>query len=100
MENNYKSLTHDAFEEVVEDYIKRDDAVVEETHDVQNALEKFSTLLPVNSKVLDIGSGGGRDSRFLFKKGFEVTGVDFSEKMVEKAKEKQPQINYLMMDFE
>jgi len=37
-----------------------------------------------NSKVLDIGCGNGRDSYFFNKKGFKVTGIDISQKAIQK----------------
>jgi ubiquinone/menaquinone biosynthesis C-methylase UbiE len=38
-----------------------------------------------NGKLLLLGVGGGREAIYLAKEGFEVTGVDFSEGMVESA---------------
>ena len=41
-----------------------------------------------NSKILDIGCGTGRHDIELAKRGYNVTGIDLSESMLEKAKEK------------
>jgi SAM-dependent methyltransferase len=38
-------------------------------------------------RILDLGCGTGEHSRFLFAHGFEVTGVDASASMLEKARE-------------
>lgn len=38
--------------------------------------------LPVQSKILDCGCGKGRHSIYLAEKGFEVTGIDISEKNI------------------
>ena len=35
---------------------------------------------------------------FLLEKGFKVTGIDFSEKMIEIAKKKVPQGKFIVMD--
>lgn len=99
-ENSYKVTTKETFDSVSDEYMKRDQEVVAETFEVKKALEQFIKLLPVHAKVLDIGSGGGRDSRFLFGCGLNVQGIDFSEKMVEGAKKIQPAIDYQVMDFE
>lgn len=97
---DYKSITKQAFDEMAGDYIKRDQEVTDETFEIKSTLEKFASLLPPNGKVLEIGSGGGRDSGFLFDRGFPVTAIDISEKMIEGARRAQPGIDYRIMDFE
>ena len=52
----------------------------------------LSHQLP-NSKVLDIGFGSGRDLSFLQDKGFEIWGIDPSQKFVDHAKERFPTIS-------
>lgn len=42
--------------------------------------------LPPGSRVLDLACGQGRFSRYLAEKGFEVTGIDLSERSIEYAK--------------
>lgn len=44
--------------------------------------------LPSESKILDLGCGTGEDALFLASKGFIVTGIDISEKMISIAKSK------------
>ncbi|NJE26050.1 class I SAM-dependent methyltransferase [Thermococcus sp. MV5] len=48
-------------------------------------LEEFK--LPEGAKILDVGCGVGRHSIELAKRGYRVTGIDISQKMLEKAKE-------------
>lgn len=68
-------------------------------------LEKFIELLPSSGEVLDAGCGVGQPvSQFLVKRGFNVTGVDISSRMVELAKRNVPegaffQKNILTLDF-
>ncbi|TFF91148.1 class I SAM-dependent methyltransferase [Candidatus Thorarchaeota archaeon] len=68
-------------------------------------VERFAQLLPPSGRVLDAGSGVGRPtSEFLVKKGFKVTGVDISRRMVELARKNVPQAefyqkNILTLDF-
>lgn len=40
------------------------------------------------NRILDLGCGTGEDALFLAKKGFSVTGVDISQKMIEIAEKK------------
>ena len=48
-------------------------------------LAKHLSELPVNSKVLEFGCGTGRFLSYLLDIGYELTGVDISEGMLEKA---------------
>ena len=49
-------------------------------------LEEFK--LPEGAKILDVGCGVGRHSIELAKRGYRVTSVDISRKMLEKAEER------------
>jgi 2-polyprenyl-3-methyl-5-hydroxy-6-metoxy-1,4-benzoquinol methylase len=53
-------------------------------------------------KILDVGCGTGRHSIELSKRGYSVTGIDLSESLLEKAREKAKQnnlkINFLRHD--
>lgn len=42
-------------------------------------------ILGEQGRILDLGSGTGEHARFLASKGFEVTGIDSSPAMIEKA---------------
>ena len=60
-----------------------------------NELERFSELLPRSGHILDAGCGVGTPvSAFLVKKGFKVTGVDISKKMIDIAKENVPEATF------
>ena len=48
-------------------------------------LRGFKKYLP-EGRVLEIGSGGGRDARELIKAGYEYTGTDISKGLLEAAK--------------
>ena len=41
-----------------------------------------------NAKILDIGCGTGRHSIELSKRGYDITGVDLSNSLLKRAKEK------------
>ncbi|HEY4799327.1 MAG TPA: class I SAM-dependent methyltransferase [Bacteroidia bacterium] len=45
--------------------------------------------LPAKSSILDCGCGKGRHSVYLAEKGFEVTGVDISEKSIQEASQQK-----------
>lgn len=44
--------------------------------------------IPIRGKLLDIGCGTGRNSNWLAKQGFEVTGIDISPIAIKKATER------------
>jgi 2-polyprenyl-3-methyl-5-hydroxy-6-metoxy-1,4-benzoquinol methylase len=52
-----------------------------------------------NSKILDIACGTGRHSIELTKRGYSVTGIDFSESQLKRAKEKAKEQN-LYINFQ
>jgi ubiquinone/menaquinone biosynthesis C-methylase UbiE len=48
-------------------------------------------------KALDFGCGAGRSTRFLRDLGFEVVGVDVSEPMLARARDRDPQGDYRLV---
>jgi ubiquinone/menaquinone biosynthesis C-methylase UbiE len=77
----YIKKTISTYDKIADDYPRR-------TRDLIpiNELEKFVSLVPKGAKILDAGCGYGRCSEMLLKKGYDVTGIDLSEKLLEKAK--------------
>lgn len=53
--------------------------------------------LPLNGKILDVGCGNGVISRHLGRLGFNVLGIDVSEKTIEMAKAIEPMPNVSFM---
>jgi ubiquinone/menaquinone biosynthesis C-methylase UbiE len=59
-------------------------------------LEDFTDLLPRKANVLDLGCGAGVPvTKFLVNSGFTVTGVDFSESMLNLAIKNVPEATYV-----
>lgn len=54
-----------------------------------------SLTQPEHKKVLDLGSGSGTLARELVDAGFQVTGVDFSAQMVDIARKKVPEAEFV-----
>lgn len=50
-------------------------------------------------EILDMGIGTGKNTYELYKKGYSITGVDFSSEMLKLAKEKMPDIKLIKHDF-
>lgn len=58
----------------------------------------FNKYIKPNMKVLDLGCGTGRTTIHLQSFGTEVIGSDYATPMVERAKEKHPNINFQVID--
>jgi ubiquinone/menaquinone biosynthesis C-methylase UbiE len=61
-------------------------------------LKKFKDLIKEGEKVLDLGCGNGRLLEILQDKEIEYIGVDSSWKLIEIAKEKHPNFQFLVAD--
>ncbi|MDP3916863.1 MAG: class I SAM-dependent methyltransferase [Nanoarchaeota archaeon] len=57
-------------------------------HAHQRAFEAFRTLIPLDSRVLEIGVGTGAFTDLLLSVGYDVKGIDRSEKMLKRASER------------
>ena len=93
-------MVEDSYDKMGEKYHR-----VRDNKKFNSELEKFSKLLPSVGEVLDAGCGVGTPvSQFLVEKGFKVTGVDISKKLIDLAKVNVPeasfyQKNILTLDF-
>lgn len=65
----------------------------------KEGLEKFTSLFKPGASVLDVGCGSGVKADILQKRGLKVTGIDFSEKMLEIAKRRVPNGNFQVVDL-
>lgn len=97
---DYKQTTRETYDDIASDYSERDSVVIAESSEVKDALDEFVTFFKPGARILDVGSGGGRDSRYLAEKGLKVTAIDFSEHMVKNAQKLSSNIEYIQMDFE
>lgn len=100
MPEDYKEVTKATYDAVVPVYSAIDDESTDETADVLAALKEFMELLPEKASVLDIGCAAGRDVSYFTGRGFNVTGIDFSSKMIDQAKRRVPSATFKVLDFE
>ncbi|NBF41873.1 MAG: methyltransferase domain-containing protein [Spirochaetes bacterium] len=63
-----------------------------ETVDLSATLERIVLRLPPAAGILELGAGSGRDAAFLLGRGFEVTVLDGSEAMAERAASLHPEL--------
>jgi ubiquinone/menaquinone biosynthesis C-methylase UbiE len=64
-------------------------------------IDEFLKYLGSNKgkTVLDLGSGPGVNAGYMASKGFQVVGIDISERMVELAKNKYPHVEFRLGDM-
>ncbi|APR69370.1 class I SAM-dependent methyltransferase [Acinetobacter haemolyticus] len=63
-------------------------------------LDRFLSLIPVPSKILDLGCGSAKPiAAYLIEQGHEVTGVDASDVMIEMAQQNFPEQHWIQQDF-
>lgn len=65
-----------------------------------NMLRELTKKLHKKSKILDLGCGiGAPYDNYFVKKGFDVTGVDFSKKHILMARKNVPKARFIEKDF-
>jgi SAM-dependent methyltransferase len=64
----------------------------------QEGTDHFLSLLPKDATILDVGCGAGRKTRYISDKGYSISGVDFSEKMLEIARRENPESEFTVLD--
>jgi len=62
-------------------------------------LSEFFSCLPEKPRVLDLCCGAGYESMRMEKLGADVTGVDFSEESIRIAKDRNPNIRFVVEDM-
>lgn len=71
---------------------------------IQNLLDEtlfreFLPFLKKGARILDAGSGAGRDVGYLQSKGYKPTGIDYSRELTKIAKQKYPNLHFVIGDF-
>ena len=60
---------------------------------------KFASLLPQDARVLDAGCGSGQKAKFFQDRGARVLGIDFSEKLLEIARQTATASDFRLLDL-
>ncbi len=69
---------------------------------VNGKIRALAKTLPKNANILDLGTGLGGNSIFLYKQGFRVTCIDTDKEVIDEIKKQYPKINALnqnILDF-
>jgi len=62
-------------------------------------LERLRSLLKLGDRVLDVGCAAGRDTRILKDMGFRVVGTDLAERLLDIARQTNPNIEFVLADM-
>jgi len=96
MTKRNKEKVYECYEEIVSWF---DDARTK-TLMVSEYLNLIVKSVPASSSVLDLGCGTGEPiAQFFIDKGFKVTGVDGSKKMIELCKKRFPNEQWIVSDM-
>ena len=60
---------------------------------------QFASMLPTGATVLDLGCGVGGKTKFLTDWCLNVSGLDFSERMIEVSRERYPSLKFGVQDI-
>ncbi len=90
----FQKTTIDSYDKTVDEYIN----IADDLHP-HKASTKFFSYLKKGSLILDLGCGPGRDAKIFTQKEYDVTGIDLSENMIEKAKERVKNVKFKVMDI-
>ena len=98
-EKKYFKIVRDGYNRIAERYYRDRDIFVH-----GKELARFVSVLPRGSSLLDIGCGGGIPvGRYLIDHGFKLTGIDFSRRSIQYAKEVAARdglsIHYVNQDY-
>ena len=90
-----KSLNENSYDAIAEEWDR-----IRSSHPVDPCIQKCAELVKKGGHILDIGCGSGKliDS-YLIQAGFQVTGIDLSEKMADLAKKNVPAMEVHHADF-
>lgn len=64
----------------------------------EDVFKRFQGFLS-KGKILDIGCGPGRDAHFFVNSGYEYIGIDFSKELIKVARDKNPEVDFQIMDM-
>ena len=91
---NKNNIAIDTYNEIAQEYEKEFGNDYSDTPYIDIFLNYLD-----GKKVLDIGCGVGNLTKYILDKGFNVDGIDLSEEMLNIAKSKYDNINFLQMNM-
>jgi ubiquinone/menaquinone biosynthesis C-methylase UbiE len=93
------SNTQKSYDEVAEEYVERIFNELEHKPLDRQLLSRFVEELQGEGLVCEMGCGPGQVARFLHERGARVCGLDLSPRMVEQARQLNPEIDFQQGDM-
>jgi SAM-dependent methyltransferase len=62
-------------------------------------IDEFLGMLKPDARLLDAGSAFGRDTNYIYSKGYDIQGMDLSEPLINRAKELYPSLTFNVADI-
>ena len=89
MKEDHKDIVREGYDKIAEEY----DAWSRPSSKLENEVEidEFLCHVKPGGIVLDAGCGSGIVAQYLVNNGFQVTGIDISQKMLELARKRVPE---------
>lgn len=90
-----KEITKQSYQAIAEDFANNVASLAPIA-----SIDRFIDLLHVKGKIIDIGSGSGRDAKIFTHKGIDVVGIDFCQNLIDIARKNAPLAEFKLMDIE
>lgn len=88
-------ITKETYNKIAQDWVA--------THQADSwwvgGMDFFIDALPAHARILDVGCGGGVKSKHLIQRGALVVGVDYSDAMIDIAREQIPEAEFHVGDM-
>ncbi|MFW9888193.1 MAG: class I SAM-dependent methyltransferase [Candidatus Thorarchaeota archaeon] len=94
MKKNPKDIVRDGYDNIASQYDAYRDPFNNEAE-----LSELMSLVEPSGHILDAGCGSGVVSRALIDNGFQVTGIDISQKMIGIARQRIPDAEFIVGDM-
>ncbi|HBD95034.1 MAG: hypothetical protein A2015_01500 [Spirochaetes bacterium GWF1_31_7] len=98
--NNTKENVKKSYNIAAKNYHDLFNSEIDEHQYDRELLDSFAASILTNGKICDMGYGpSAQNAAYLFNKGYNVEGLDFSENCIANASENHPEMKFHLMDM-
>jgi ubiquinone/menaquinone biosynthesis C-methylase UbiE len=94
MKRDPKDVVREGYDKIATQYLESLDSF---NNDAE--LIEFMSLVQPGGRILDAGCGPGEAAQILVNNGFQVVGIDISQKMIELAEQRVPEAEFKVGDM-